>query len=213
MTESSVHAVAAAVPAPGAAAAPLPGDGAATDLLARAIAHVLPLVTHDLRNGVGVVGVQLEALELRALAAVPDHEAIRRHGAGAASGIELVAAQLDALSAFARSDAGDLATIVAEAVALVPLRRLAIGAADAGATCLAPALLRAAVLELLVAAATVAASLTISVTRRDDVLELAITGDRPLGYPLAAEWLVHLDRAGARVHLRDDALVLSCPPA
>lgn len=217
MTEATRSgAPAAAVPERGAAAASLGGDATYRALLDATVARALPVVAHDLRNGLGIVGVQVEALQLRAFAPQADVEAARRHGDAAAAAVERLATQLDALGAWARADEAPLATVAQEAAALVPTRHVACdcaGAPDALLPLPAP-LLRVAVLELLLHALDAAGPWTLRVAGDPTrAAALAVVAGRPLAMPAAAEWLVQVERAGATVRPVDGALVLTGPTA
>ncbi len=201
---------AAAVSVPGAAAAPL--DPAAR--LDAALRRLLPTVVHDLRNGLGVVGVQLEALQLRAFGPRADEALARGNGDAAAHAVEGLAAQLDALAAAARGQGTDLAAVAADAAALVPLRRLALGAGATPPTALHPAALRALVLELLAHALDAAGPWALEAgTDAAGRPRLVVRAGRPLTVPPAAERLVQEEAAGASLSCVEGALVLTCPTA
>jgi signal transduction histidine kinase len=206
--------VTAAAPGSGAAAATL-GSQPARRLLDAAVAHALPIVAHDLRNGLGIVGVQVEAMQLRAFGARVDEVAARGHGDAAAHAVEQLAAQLDALGAFARADEGDLAQLAGEMAALFPLRHVVVegGAAPCPVPALAVPLLRAAALELLLLALDAAGPWRIAVRRDAGASVLVVAAGRPLALPVGAEWLVQVEGAGARVVSVEGALVLTCPSA
>jgi hypothetical protein len=189
---------------------PLGGESA----LDAAVRRLLPVVVHDLRNGLGVVGVQLEALLLRALGPLADEARARGHGDAAALAVETLAAQLDALAAFARGGGRDLATVAAEAAALVPMRRIAVSGfpADGPPTALAPALLRAIVLELLLHTLDAAGPWALAGgIDPDGRPALVVRAGRPLGPAVAAERLVQTAHPEASLALRDGTLVLTCP--
>ena len=200
----------AAVPESGAAAV----SRAAEAALDAALRRTLGLVVHDLRNGLGVVGVQLEALLLRAFATPPDEVRARGHGDAAALAIEGLAAQLDAIAAFARGAAHDLATVAAEAAALVPMRRVTVDPGPPGAPPIAlpPALLRALVLELLGHALATGGpwALAAGIDECGRPV-LVVRAGRALGPAAAAERLVQSASPEASLALRDGALVLTCP--
>lgn len=204
----------AAVPAPGAAAAPVDTHDARR-LLDAAVARALPIVMHDLRNGLGIVGVQVEALQLRAFGARADEMAARRHGDAAANAVEQLAAQLDALGAFARADEGDPAQLAHELAALFPLRQVVVhgGAVPSRGSALPVALLRAATLDMLLHALDAAGPWTIAIRAAGDEAAVEVRAGRPLALPAGAEWLLQVKVAGARVDSLDGALVLTCPTA
>lgn len=201
---------AAAVSAPGTAAVPL----APAAHLDAALRRLLPVVVHDLRNGLGVVGVQLEALQLRAFGPRADEALARGHGDAAAHAVEGLAAQLDAIATVARGEGDDLAAVTADAAALVPLRRIALGAGATPPTALSPPLLRALVLELLVHALEAPGPWALEAgTDGAARPRLVVRAGRPLTVPAAAERLVQETATGASLSRVEGALVLTCPPA
>lgn len=206
--------VTAAAPGSGAAAVTL-GPQAPRRLLDAAVARALPIVAHDLRNGLGIVGVQVEALQLRAFGARVDEAAARRHADAAAHAVEQLAAQLDALGAFARADEGDLGQLAGELAALFPMRHVGVegGASPCPAPALPGALVRAAALELFLHALDAAGPWTLAVRGDAAGPSLVVGAGRPLALPAGAEWLVQVEGAGARVIPVEGALVLTCPSA
>ena len=142
-----------------AAAAPSPEDAAAASsraarrLLDAAVARTITTLAHDLRNSLGVVSMQVEAIAARSASPTPDLARIQGHAGVASDHIERLADMTNALIAFARGRAtSDLVVIVSEAVALVPMRVLTVEKPSAASVGLDPLLVRAVALEVLVLA-------------------------------------------------------------
>jgi signal transduction histidine kinase len=202
-----------------AAAAPPIGDAAAASsrdarrLLDAAVAHTIATLAHDLRNSLGVVSMQVEAIAVRALAEKPDMDAIKGHADTASEHIERLADMTNALIAFARGrTSSDLAVIVAEAAALVPLRRITLSMPSLAAVGLDPMLTRAIALEVLVMALAAPSIPTLVVSSTAAGSTLSVNSDRPLVPDDALEWVVQFRSVGGQINATDDGLRLQFPP-
>jgi signal transduction histidine kinase len=112
---------AAAVP-PGAAAAV--SSGRAGVLLDAAFRRAVTVLAHDLRNTVGALALQVEAVGASAGRQPLDAAAVTRHADAAGTSIEGMAETLEALLAFARGRVtSDLGVVARELARLAPLRR------------------------------------------------------------------------------------------
>jgi signal transduction histidine kinase len=207
---SAEHRAAAAAPIGDAAAAP---SRDARRLLDAAVAHTIATLAHDLRNSLGVVSMQVEAIAVRAMAEKPDMPAIRGHADTASEHIERLADMTNALIAFARGrTSSDLAVIVAEAAALVPLRRITLSMPSLAAVGLDSMLTRAIALEVLVLALAAPSVPTFVVDSSEAGSTLSVNTDRPLVPDETLEWVVQFRSVGGQIDATDDGLRLQFPP-
>ncbi len=202
-----------------AAAAPSPEDAAAASsrvarqLLDAAVARAIASLAHDLRNSLGVVSMQVEAIAVRSASATPDLAKIQAHASVASDHIERLADMTNALIAFARGrTSSDLSVIVAEAAALVPLRPVNISKPLVAAVGLDPMLVRAVALEVLVLALGSPAAPSFSVTTNSAGSTLTVISGQPLVANDALEWVVQFQRVGGRIDSTEDGMRLQFPP-
>ena len=202
-----------------AAAALSPEDAAAASsrasrqLLDAAVARAIATLAHDLRNSLGVVSMQVEAIAVRAASPITDMKAIQSHASVASDHIERLADMTNALIAFARGrTSSDLAVIVGEAAALVPLRPVRVARASVAAVGLDPLLTRAVALEVLVLAlgSPDAPAFTVSAEVAGSTLTVAV--GRPIVADEALEWVVQFRKVGGRIDPTEDGLRLLFPP-
>ncbi len=211
MTEISTELSAAVAPPMEDAAAA--SSRAARQLLDAAVAHTIATLAHDLRNSLGVVSMQVEAIAVRAAAATPDLSAIKGHADAASEHIERLADMTNALIAFARGrTSSDLSVIVAEAAALVPLRRVTVSMPSLAAVGLNPMLTRAIALEVLVMALGSPAAPSFTVGSTEAGSTLSVHAARPLVLDEALEWVVQFRSVGGQIDTTDDGLRLQFPP-
>jgi signal transduction histidine kinase len=201
------------------AVASSPDDAAAASsrvsrqLLDAAVARTITVLAHDLRNALGVVSMQVEAIAVRASSKAADLNAIQSHANVASDHIERLADMSNALIAFARGrTSSDLAVIVGEAAALLPMRALTVVRPSLAAVGLDSQLTRAVTLEVLVMAlagpsvpsfvvgSTLAGS-TVSVNSG-----VSLVADESL------EWVVQFRKVGGRIIPTEDGLRLQFPP-
>ena len=171
------------------------------------------MLAHDLRNSLGVVSMQVEAVAVRSASATPDLAAILAHANVASDNIERLAAMTNALIAFASGRrTSDLAVIVGEAAELVPLRAVSVSNPVAAESGLDPLLARAVALEVLVLALGSPTAPTFTVRTSDAGSTLQLDS----GYPLQAdedlEWVVQFRKVGGRISSTEDGLRLLFPP-
>lgn len=202
-----------------AAVAPSPVDAAAASsrasrrLLDAAVARTIATLAHDLRNALGVVSMQVEAIAVRAASTTPDLSAIRSHANVASEHIERLADMTNALIAFARGrTSSDLAVIVGEAAALVPLRAVTVSSPTVATVGLDPLLTRAVALEVLVLALGCPAAPSFVVAAEEAGSTLSVVSDRPLRPDEALEWVVQFRSVGGRITSTEDGLRLLFPP-
>jgi len=182
-------------------------------LLDAALARTIAVLAHDLRNSLGVVAMQVEAISVRADAVVPDLPAIRSHANVASDHIEKLAEMTNALISFARgSTSSDLAVIVAEAAAIVPLRPLSVSKPYVAAVGLDPLVTRAVALEVLILALTTPGAPAFSVFSDPTGSSLDVHAGQPLIPDAAVEWVVQFEKLGGRVQPTDDGIRLQFPP-
>ena len=211
MTDAPTPESAAAAPSAGDAAAA--SSRAARTLLDAAVARAITVLAHDLRNSLGVVSMQVEAVAVRSASATPDLAAILAHANVASDNIERLAAMTNALIAFASGRrTSDLAVIVGEAAELVPLRAVSVSNPVAAESGLDPLLARAVALEVLVLALGSPTAPTFTVRTSDAGSTLQLDS----GYPLQAdedlEWVVQFRKVGGRISSTEDGLRLLFPP-
>ncbi|MCC7055067.1 MAG: hypothetical protein IT355_17470 [Gemmatimonadaceae bacterium] len=207
-----------AVPAP-AAAAPSPEDAAAASsrglrpLLDAALSRAIAALAHDLRNSLGVVAMQVEAIAARSSVPAGDLRAIHGHAGVAGEHIERLADMTNALIAFARGrTSSDLTVIVREAAALVPLRPVTVEQVTAASVGVDPLLTRTAILEVLILAlgSPAAPAFRILADASGGIVEL--TAGRALVPDESLEWVVQFRKLGGHLDATGDGLRLRFPP-
>jgi signal transduction histidine kinase len=182
-------------------------------LLDAAVARVITALAHDLRNSLGVVSMQVEAIAVRAGAPISDLARIQDHAGVASDHIERLAEMMNALIAFARGrTSSDLAVIVGEAAALVPLRPITVSSPSVAAVGLDPLLVRAVALEVLVLALESESPPGFVVSSDSAGSTITLSSGRPLLVDTTLEWVVQFLGAGGRIHPTEDGLRLQFPP-
>lgn len=182
-------------------------------MLDAALARTIAVLAHDLRNSLGVVAMQVEAIAVRADVVVPDLQAIRGHASVASDHIEKLAEMTNALISFARgSTSSDLAVIVAEAAAIVPLRPVTVSKPYVAAVGLDPLVTRAVALEVLILALTTPGAPAFSVSGDPTGALLEVHAGQPLVPDAAVEWVVQFEKLGGRIQPTDDGIRLLFPP-
>jgi len=208
------------LPTPAASAVALSSEDAAAassqasrTLLDSAVAHTIATLAHDLRNSLGVVSMQVEAIAARANAPLLDVSAIQGHASAASDHIERLANMTNALISFARGRASsDLAVIVGEAVALVPLRAITLSTPTVAAVGLDPLLTRAVALEVLVLALGNPSAPTFEVYTDPAGSTLRVASGDSLVVDDALEWVVQFQSVGGRIYPTADGIRLQFPP-
>jgi signal transduction histidine kinase len=199
--------------APSSEAATAASSGAPRRLLDAAVARVITALAHDLRNSLGVVSMQVEAIAVRAIAPISDIERIHGHAGVASDHIERLAGMMNALIAFARGrTSSDLAVIVAEAAALVPLRPVTVSSPSVAAVGLDPLLVRAVALEVLVLALESNSPPGFVVSSDSAGSTISLNSGGPLLVNATLEWVVQFRSAGGRIQPTEDGLRLQFPP-
>lgn len=174
---------------------------------------MITALAHDLRNSLGVVSMQVEAIAVRAGSPISDVERIQGHAGVASDHIERLAEMMNALIAFARGrTSSDLAVIVAEAAALVPLRPVTVSTPSVAAVGLDPLLVRAVALEVLVLALGSDSPPGFVVSSESAGSTICVNSGGPLPVDAALEWVVQFLGAGGRIHPTEDGLRLQFPP-
>ncbi len=157
--------------------------------------------------------MQVEAIAVRSASSTPDLAKIQAHASVASDHIERLADTVNALIAFARGrTSSDLSVIMAEAAALVPLRRVAVSAPSVASVGLDPLLIRAVALEALVLALSRDTVPTIAVTSTPAGSTVVITSGLPLVAEDALEWVVQFRQVGGLLDCTEDGLRLQFPP-
>ncbi len=211
MAESRLGASAAVAPSREDATAA--SSGAFRQLLDAAVARVIAALAHDLRNSLGVVSMQVEAIAVRVLSPVTELTKIEGHATVAADHIEKLAEMLNALIAFARGrTSSDLSVIIAEAAALVPLRPVMVSTPLVAVVGLDALLVRAVALEVLVLALAQPAAPEFRVTTEAAGATLVVNTGAPLVPDMALEWVVQFHAVGGRLDPTPDGLHLHFPP-
>ncbi len=211
MTEPLTGNRSAAVSSPGEAAAA--SSRGARSLLDAALARAITALAHDLRNALGVVSMQVEVIAVRAASAHPDVPAIAASAGIASDHIERLAEMVSAMIAFARGRASsDLAVIVTESVALVPLRQIDVRAPAAVSVGVDPSLTRAVALEVLVLALASRGRPTLAVMAEPSGATLQLGIGEPVDVDPALEWVVQFTNVGGRIDSTGDGLRLQFPP-
>lgn len=213
MTEIPSRDARAAALSPEAAAAA--SSRVARQLLDAAVARAIASLAHDLRNSLGVVSMQVEAIAVRSASTLSDMKAIHGHANVASDHIERLAAMTNALIAFARGrTSSDLAVIVGEAVALVPLRPVSVLHPSAAPVGVDPLLTRAVALEVLVLVLVLgsltAPAFVVGTGPAGSTLNVSSGG--PLVVDDALEWVVQFRKVGGRIDSTADGLRLLFPP-
>ena len=186
---------------------------ASRELLDAALAHAIAGLAHDLRNALGVVSMQVEVIAVRAASASPDVAGIAANAAVAADHIERLAEMTNALIAFARGrTSSDLAVIVSEAAALVPLRHVSVSWSGVVTVDVDPVLTRAVALEVLVLALESRTPPTFRVATDLAGSTLEVNVGRRLVADESLEWVVQFRLAGGKIASTDDGLRLHFPP-
>ena len=182
-------------------------------LLDAVIARTIAILAHDVRNSLGVVSMQVEAIAVRASSKSADITAIQSHANVASDHIERLAEMTNALIAFARGrTSSDLSVIVREAAALLPMREVKVECPGIASVSLNPLLTRAVTLELLVLALG-NPSVPAFVVRCDEAgSSLAVIAGVPLHADEALEWVVQFQKVGGRITSTEDGLRLHFPP-
>lgn len=182
-------------------------------LLDAALARTIAVLAHDLRNSLGVVAMQVEAISVRADAVVPDLPAIRGHANVASDHIESLADMTNALISFARgSTSSDLAMIVAEAAAIVPLRPVSVSTPPLAAVGLDPLVTRAVALEVLILALTTPYAPVFAISSGPSGSLLDVHAGQPLVPDAAVEWVVQFESLGGFITPTVDGIRLQFPP-
>ncbi len=205
--------VASPAVAPSAEDATAASSGDCRQLLDAAVARVIAALAHDLRNSLGVVSMQVEAIAVRVGAPVAELGKIAGHASVASDHIEKLAEMLNALIAFARGrTSSDLSVIIAEAAALVPLRPVTVSTPLVAVVGVDPLLVRAVALEVLVLALARPAAPDFRVTTSLAGSTLAVNSEGPLVPDAALEWVVQFQAVGGRLDATPDGLHLHFPP-
>ena len=182
-------------------------------LLDAALARAITALAHDLRNALGVVSMQVEVIAIRAASAQPDVSAIAASASVASDHIERLAEMINAMIAFARGRASsDLAVIVAESVALVPMRQVQVSAPAAVSVGVDPSLTRAVALEVLILALGTRGTPALAVTANPDGATLQVITGAPLVPDATLEWVVQFAKVGGRIDSTADGVRLQFPP-
>jgi signal transduction histidine kinase len=182
-------------------------------LLDAALGRAITALAHDLRNALGVVSMQVEVIAIRAASVQPDVPAIAASASVASDHIERLAEMINALIAFARGRASsDLAVIVAESVALVPMRQVQVSVPAAVSVGVDPSLTRAVALEVLVLALATPGVPSLAVTARAGGATLQVVTGAPLVPDAALEWVVQFTKVGGRIDSTEDGVRLQFPP-
>ena len=205
-----------AVPAAAAASteeAAAPSSQRARRLLDAALARAITALAHDLRNALGVVAMQVEAIAARAASLACDLQAVASHAAVAADHIERLAEMTNGLIAFARGrSSSDLVLIVGEAARLVPLRAVRVespGIAAVGVDALLP---RAVVLEVLSLALEQVATPTFIIRDGTAGATVEVVSSGAIAPDDAVEWVVQFQWTGGLVEPTAQGIRLQFPP-
>lgn len=182
-------------------------------LLDAAVARAIAALAHDLRNALGVVSMQVEAIAARAAGAACDLRAVEGHAAVAAEHIERLAGMTNGLIAFARGrSSSDLALIVSEAASLVPLRAVRVDSPDFATVGVDALLTRAVVLEVLILALESLATPTFTIRAGTAGATVEVVTAAPLTPEEAVEWVVQFRSVGGVVEPTALGLRLQFPP-
>ena len=182
-------------------------------LLDAAVARAITVLAHDLRNALGVVSMQVEAIAVRAASPTADLVKIQSHANAASEHIERLADMTNALIAFARGrTSSDLAVIAIEAAALLPMRTVSVQRPELAPVSLDAELTRAVVLEVLVLALGRPALPAFVIESPQAGSTLSVVAGSTLPVDEALEWVVQFRKAGGRVLPTEDGLRLQFPP-
>jgi len=182
-------------------------------LLDAALARAITALAHDLRNALGVVSMQVEVIAIRSASAQPDVSAIAASASVASDHIERLAEMVNAMIDFARGRASsDLAVIVAESIALVPMRQVQVSAPTAVSVGVDPSLTRAVALEVLILALGTRGTPALAVTANPDGATLQVITGAPLVPDATLEWVVQFAKVGGRIDSTADGVRLQFPP-
>ena len=182
-------------------------------MLDAALARAIATLAHDLRNALGVVSMQVEVIALRCRSATPDVASIAASAAQAADHIERLADMTNAMISFASGrTSSDLAVIVGEASALVPLRQVVVSSPTMAVVGTDSTLTRAIALEVLVMALKRRQAPELTVVGEPSGSTLRVVSDAPLAPDESMEWVVQFKQAGGRLDVTDDGLRLHFPP-
>ncbi|MBC7840680.1 MAG: hypothetical protein H7099_00110 [Gemmatimonadaceae bacterium] len=186
---------------------------ASRQLLDAAVARAIATLAHDLRNSLGVVSMQVEAIAVRSASKTPDVAAILSHANVASEHIERLAEMTNSLIAFARGrTSSDLSVIVSEAAALVPLRPVSVSNPVVAAVGLDPMLTRAVALEVLMLALGSPKAPVFVVSAAETGSTLAVVSGYRLEPDATLEWVVQFQKVGGRISPTEDGLRLLFPP-
>jgi signal transduction histidine kinase len=186
---------------------------ASRQLLDSVVARTIAILAHDVRNSLGVVSMQVEAIAVRAASKTADMPAIQAHANVASDHIERLAEMTNALIAFARGRmSSDLAVIVKEAAALLPMREVTVECPGLASVSIDPLLTRAVTLELLVLALGNPAVPSFVVSCDEAGSSLEVNAGVRLYASDALEWVVQFRKAGGRITPTEDGLRLQFPP-
>ena len=182
-------------------------------LLDAALARAIAALAHDLRNSLGVVSMQVEAIAARASVPTGDLRAIHGHAGVAGEHIERLADMTNALIAFARGrTSSDLAVIVGEAAALVPLRPISVEKPTVAAVAVDPLLTRAVTLEVLILALASPAAPAFRILAGPTGGTVEVSAGGPIAPDESLEWVVQFRKLGGRLDATGDGLRLRFPP-
>jgi signal transduction histidine kinase len=182
-------------------------------LLDAALARAITALAHDLRNALGVVSMQVELIAVRAASRTPDVAAIASSATVASEHIERLAAMTNALIAFARGrTSSDLAGIVTEVAALVPMRSLRVAVPEVVLVDVDPVLSRTIALEVLIVALASSAAPAFSVIPHADGATLEVVTGTRLAVDESMEWVVQFRSVGGRIESTGDGMRLQFPP-
>lgn len=211
MTDIPTREFAAAAASPESAAAASSRD--ARRLLDAAVSRTITALAHDVRNALGVVSMQVEAIAARAGSAAPALDRIQAHASVASDHIERLADMSNALIAFARGrTSSDLTSIVSEAASLVPLRIITVRSLSEAAVGLDAQLVRAVALEILVLVLGNDAVPVISVSGAPGGATVIVQSGAALPVDDALEWVVQFRTVGGQIVSTEDGLRLQFPP-
>ena len=157
--------------------------------------------------------MQVEAIAVRASSKAADIGAIQAHANVASDHIERLAEMTNALIAFARGrTSSDLAVIVKEAAALLPMREVSVRCPGIASVSLDPLLTRAVTLELLVLALGNPAVPDFVVGCDQAGSSVEVNAGAHLRADESLEWVVQFRKAGGRIIPTGDGLRLQFPP-
>lgn len=213
MTDIPTRELSAAVSSPEDAAAVSSGSVNTRALLDAAVARTIAVLAHEVRNALGVVSMQVEAISARVASQAPDLVKIQAHAGVASEHIERLADMTNSLIAFARGrNSSDLAVMVGEAAALMPMRAVAVFRPTLAPFSLDSHLTRTAILEVLVLAIAHPSPPSFVVGSDQAGSTVNVSVGAPLVVDEALEWVVQFQKAGGRITPTEDGLCLQFPP-